>query len=93
MQMGGFGFDASKVIRRYINLTCDHSQVSSTKCWFKFCLCAHFQSFAISESVSLCCNFDQSLGAEKDGLDIIQHEWALPRFEQRAESVLRKLMK
>ncbi|XP_010422233.1 PREDICTED: ER membrane protein complex subunit 3 [Camelina sativa] len=46
MQMGGFGFDASK-----------------------------------------------SLGAEKDGLDIIQHEWALPRFEQRAESVLRKLVK
>ncbi|KAG2276159.1 hypothetical protein Bca4012_043632 [Brassica carinata] len=46
MQMGGFGFDASK-----------------------------------------------SLGAEKDGLDIIQHDWALPRFEQRAESVLRKLVK
>ncbi|CAH2078261.1 unnamed protein product [Thlaspi arvense] len=46
MQMGGFGFDASK-----------------------------------------------SLSAEKDGLDIIQHEWALPRFEHRAESVLRKLVK
>ncbi|ESQ55113.1 hypothetical protein EUTSA_v10026090mg [Eutrema salsugineum] len=45
MQMGGFGFDASK-----------------------------------------------SLSAEKDGLDIIQHEWALPRFELRAESVLRKLV-
>ncbi|KAL1201705.1 hypothetical protein V5N11_006246 [Cardamine amara subsp. amara] len=45
MQMGGFGFDASK-----------------------------------------------SLSAEKDGLDIIQHEWALPRFEHRAESVLRKLV-
>ncbi|KAI8019075.1 hypothetical protein LOK49_LG04G03112 [Camellia lanceoleosa] len=23
----------------------------------------------------------ESLGAEKDGLDIIQHEWALPKFE------------
>ncbi|KFK28806.1 hypothetical protein AALP_AA7G051000 [Arabis alpina] len=45
MQMGGFGFDASK-----------------------------------------------SLGAEKDGLDILQHEWVLPRFEHRAESVLRKLV-
>ncbi|CAN7071183.1 unnamed protein product [Brassica oleracea var. botrytis] len=45
MQMGGFGFDASK-----------------------------------------------SLSAEKDGLDIIQHEWVLPRFEHRAESVLRKIV-
>ncbi|KAG2248943.1 hypothetical protein Bca52824_088571 [Brassica carinata] len=45
MQMGGFGFDASK-----------------------------------------------SLSAEKDVLDIIQHEWALPRFEHRAESVLRKIV-
>ncbi|KAH9622640.1 hypothetical protein KSS87_003251 [Heliosperma pusillum] len=46
MQMGGFGFDASK-----------------------------------------------NLGAEKDNLDIVQHEWALPKFEQRAEAVLRKLVK
>ncbi|KAM7270434.1 hypothetical protein ACFE04_029648 [Oxalis oulophora] len=28
----------------------------------------------------------KNLGAEKDSLDIIQHEWALPKFEQRAES-------
>ncbi|KAB5518959.1 hypothetical protein DKX38_023278 [Salix brachista] len=34
----------------------------------------------------------QSLSAEKDGLDIIQHEWALPKFEQRAEAVLKKLV-
>ncbi|CAL5408229.1 unnamed protein product [Camellia sinensis] len=34
----------------------------------------------------------KSLGAEKDGLDIIQHEWALPKFEQRAEAMLRKLI-
>jgi hypothetical protein len=34
----------------------------------------------------------KSLGAEKDGLDIIQHDWALPRFEQRAEAVLRNLV-
>lgn len=34
----------------------------------------------------------QSLGAEKDSLDIVQHEWALPKFEQRAEAVLRKLV-
>ncbi|KAF9664418.1 hypothetical protein SADUNF_Sadunf16G0016900 [Salix dunnii] len=33
-----------------------------------------------------------SLSAEKDGLDIIQHEWALPKFEQRAEAVLKKLV-
>ncbi|KAL6520496.1 hypothetical protein OROHE_017084 [Orobanche hederae] len=32
-----------------------------------------------------------SLGAEKDNLDIVQHEWALPKFEHRAEAVLRKL--
>ncbi|MQL84254.1 hypothetical protein Taro_016760 [Colocasia esculenta] len=35
----------------------------------------------------------KSLGAEKDGIDIIQHDWALPKFEQRAEAVLRKLVK
>lgn len=34
----------------------------------------------------------QSLGAEKDGLDIVQHDWAMPKFEQRAEAVLRKLV-
>uniref|UniRef100_A0A0D6R3H8 ER membrane protein complex subunit 3 n=2 Tax=Araucaria TaxID=25666 RepID=A0A0D6R3H8_ARACU len=33
----------------------------------------------------------KSLSAEKDGLDIIQHEWALPQIEQRAEAVLRSL--
>uniref|UniRef100_A0A2C9VGF1 Uncharacterized protein n=1 Tax=Manihot esculenta TaxID=3983 RepID=A0A2C9VGF1_MANES len=37
-------------------------------------------------------HFCQSLSAEKDGLDIVQHEWALPKFEQRAEAVLRKLV-
>ncbi|KAF2306029.1 hypothetical protein GH714_009648 [Hevea brasiliensis] len=34
----------------------------------------------------------KSLSAEKDSLDIVQHEWALPKFEQRAEAVLRKLV-
>ena len=34
----------------------------------------------------------KSLGAEKDSLDIVQHEWVLPKFEQRAEAVLRKLI-
>ncbi|CAN1123602.1 ER membrane protein complex subunit 3 [Linum perenne] len=33
----------------------------------------------------------KNLSAEKDGLDIVQHEWALPKFEQRAEAVLRKV--
>ncbi|MBA0811811.1 hypothetical protein Gohar_025827 [Gossypium harknessii] len=33
-----------------------------------------------------------SLSAEKDGLDIVQHEWALPKFEHRAEAVLKKLV-
>ncbi|KAF9611990.1 hypothetical protein IFM89_037273 [Coptis chinensis] len=35
----------------------------------------------------------KSLSAEKDSLDIVQHEWALPKFEQRAEAVLRNLVK
>ncbi|KAE8715603.1 hypothetical protein F3Y22_tig00110163pilonHSYRG00299 [Hibiscus syriacus] len=35
----------------------------------------------------------RSLGAEKDGLDIVQHEWALPKFEHRAEAVLKKLIR
>lgn len=35
----------------------------------------------------------KNLGAEKDGLDILQHEWALPKIEHRAEEVLRKLIK
>ncbi|TYI04331.1 hypothetical protein ES332_A10G009700v1 [Gossypium tomentosum] len=34
----------------------------------------------------------KSLTAEKDGLDIVQHEWALPKFEHRAEAVLKKLV-
>ncbi|KAL9273249.1 ER membrane protein complex subunit 3-like protein [Drosera capensis] len=34
----------------------------------------------------------RSLGAEKDNLDILQHDWALNKFEQRAEAVLRKLV-
>ncbi|KAL9254031.1 ER membrane protein complex subunit 3-like protein [Drosera capensis] len=34
----------------------------------------------------------RSLGAEKDNLDILQHNWALNKFEQRAEAVLRKLV-
>ncbi|KAG0495724.1 hypothetical protein HPP92_000415 [Vanilla planifolia] len=35
----------------------------------------------------------QNLSAEKDGLDIIQHEWILPKMEQRAAEVLQKLVK
>lgn len=35
-------------------------------------------------------HYCQSLSAEKDGLDIIQHEWPLPKFEHRAETVLKK---
>jgi hypothetical protein len=34
----------------------------------------------------------KTLGAEKDGLDLIQHDWALPKVELRAEAVLRKLL-
>ena len=34
----------------------------------------------------------KTLGAEKDGLDLVQHEWVLPKLEQRAESVLRHLL-
>ncbi|CAO2823594.1 unnamed protein product [Amaranthus hypochondriacus] len=35
----------------------------------------------------------KSLSAEKDGLDIVQHDWVLPKIEKRAEAVLRKLIK
>ncbi|KAJ1695046.1 hypothetical protein LUZ63_011744 [Rhynchospora breviuscula] len=35
----------------------------------------------------------KSLGAEKDSLDIIQHEWALPKMEHRAQDVLKNLAK
>ncbi|KAI3969403.1 hypothetical protein MKX01_019964, partial [Papaver californicum] len=34
----------------------------------------------------------KTLGAEKDSLDIIQHDWAPLKFEKRAERVLRKLV-
>lgn len=34
----------------------------------------------------------QGLSAEKDNLDIVQHEWILPKFEHRAEAVLRKIV-
>lgn len=34
----------------------------------------------------------QGLSAEKDNLDIVQHEWVLPKFEHRAEAVLRKIV-
>ncbi|XLR27564.1 hypothetical protein S83_055464, partial [Arachis hypogaea] len=34
----------------------------------------------------------KGLSAEKDNLDITQHDWALPNFEQRAEAVLRKVV-
>lgn len=48
----------------------------------------HFAAYIISFSF-----IDQSLGAEKDSLDIIQHDWALPKFEHRAEAVLKKLVR
>ncbi|CAM6121314.1 unnamed protein product [Calypogeia fissa] len=32
------------------------------------------------------------LGAEKDGLELVQNEWVLPRVEQRAEAVLKQLL-
>nr|KJB75533.1 hypothetical protein B456_012G047500 [Gossypium raimondii] len=36
--------------------------------------------------------FNLILGEENDGLDIVQHEWALPKFEHRAEAVLKNLV-
>ncbi|KAL5178104.1 CRAL-TRIO domain-containing protein [Glycine soja] len=33
----------------------------------------------------------QAISAEKDNLDITQHDWALPNFEQLAEAVLRQV--
>ncbi|KAK8913708.1 hypothetical protein KSP39_PZI024123 [Platanthera zijinensis] len=35
----------------------------------------------------------KNLSAEKDGLDIFQHEWTISKMEKRAEDVLRKLVK
>lgn len=34
----------------------------------------------------------KALTAEKDGLELIQHDWALPKLEQEAEAVLRDLL-
>ncbi|KAJ7545146.1 hypothetical protein O6H91_09G109500 [Diphasiastrum complanatum] len=34
----------------------------------------------------------KALGAEKDGLDLIQHDWVLPKIEQKAEVVLRQFL-
>jgi hypothetical protein len=34
----------------------------------------------------------KALGSEKDGFELVQHEWVLPRVEQRAEGVLRQLL-
>ncbi|BBM96953.1 ER membrane protein complex subunit 3 [Marchantia polymorpha subsp. ruderalis] len=34
----------------------------------------------------------KTLGAEKDGLDLVQHEWALNKVEKRAEAVLKQLL-
>ncbi|PIN21309.1 hypothetical protein CDL12_06003 [Handroanthus impetiginosus] len=34
----------------------------------------------------------KNLGAEKDNLRIVQHDWALPKFEQRAAAILKKLV-
>ena len=79
MQMGGFGFDASKVYIYHPLDFLESSNIVSFLHWSKSWL-LYLQ------------NWLQSLGAEKDGLDIIQHEWALPGFEHRAESVLRKLV-
>ncbi|KAF3327611.1 ER membrane protein complex subunit 3 [Carex littledalei] len=38
-------------------------------------------------------NASQGLGVERDSLDIIQHEWALPKMEHRAKDVLKSLAK
>ncbi|CAA7407927.1 unnamed protein product [Spirodela intermedia] len=34
----------------------------------------------------------KNLSAEKDSIDILQHDWALPKFEKRAEAVLRRIV-
>ncbi|KAE8674768.1 alpha/beta-gliadin A-III-like isoform X1 [Hibiscus syriacus] len=82
MQMSGFGFDPSK--------QCATCYCAATIfCASDFCAAWVPDSY---RNFSQCFSQDhQSLGAEKDGLDIVQHEWALPKFEHRAEAVLRKL--
>jgi hypothetical protein len=40
---------------------------------------------------SFCFTLIRVLSAEKDGLNIVQQDCALPKFEQRAEAVLREL--
>ncbi|EFJ16068.1 hypothetical protein SELMODRAFT_179181 [Selaginella moellendorffii] len=34
----------------------------------------------------------KALGAEKEGLDLVQHEWLLPQIEQRAAAVLSQIL-
>eukprot|EP00850_Spirogloea_muscicola_P006777 SM000032S12161 [mRNA] locus=s32:790445:792459:- [translate_table: standard] len=34
----------------------------------------------------------KTLTGEKDGLDLLQHEWLLPQIEQRAEATLKRLL-
>jgi hypothetical protein len=53
----------------------------SARIWFA----QNFSSFSIGHF--------QSLGAEKDSLNIIQHDWALTKMERHAEDTLRKLLK
>ena len=84
MQMGGFGFDASKVsIIKTFQTFLNH---------LSYIVRSDLGPNLINCTLPFANWWPQSLSAEKDGLDIIQHEWALPRFEHRAESVLRKLV-
>ncbi|PON33055.1 hypothetical protein PanWU01x14_355990 [Parasponia andersonii] len=81
MQMGGFGFDPTKIIRNTImsNDRDTHKATTATA--------------TAAAAATATNNILRNLGAEKDSLDIIQHEWALPKFEHRAEVVLRKLVR
>ncbi|THG03640.1 hypothetical protein TEA_014490 [Camellia sinensis var. sinensis] len=108
MQMSGFGFDPSKNLKGMRAASCGSREaydaclvsdsggaMCSTRLQY---LCFHKGGYDVTVVLGTAGqsskknHFTISLGAEKDGLDIIQHEWALPKFEQRAEATLRKLI-
>ncbi|KAJ0017530.1 hypothetical protein Pint_09524 [Pistacia integerrima] len=96
MQMSGFGFDPSKAINKIMptkHLTLYHQLFGGSICHEWELQVPLGQGDGEVEAATCSHSPLVSLGAEKDGLDILQHEWALPKFEQRAETVLRNLVR
>uniref|UniRef100_A0A6N2JZ35 ER membrane protein complex subunit 3 n=1 Tax=Salix viminalis TaxID=40686 RepID=A0A6N2JZ35_SALVM len=77
-----FAMSGERVVNKIMSLSIHYLASLSFGC------CHHFAALGQSFALHVAAN----LSAEKDGLDIIQHEWALPKFEQRAEAALKKLI-